>query len=92
MDRAVLTVKMRDRKNKCCEYACRATLADRNMLQIATATLSEVSDISKTKYAGEMFFLSLVKQNAAFLALPTPLCGKSLYNAAIELVRLAYSR
>ena len=47
MDRAVLTVKMRDRKNKCCEYACRAILADRNMLQIATARLSEASEISK---------------------------------------------
>ena len=47
---------------------------------------------AKTKSAGEMFFLSLVKRNAAFLALPTPLCGKSLYNAVRELVRLAYSR
>ena len=35
-----------------------------------------------------MFFLSLVKRNAAFLALPTPLCGKSLYNAVRELVGL----
>ena len=48
--------------------------------------------LAKTKSAGEMFFLSLVKRNAAFLALPTPLCGKSLYNAVRELVRLAYLR
>ncbi len=67
MDRAVHHVQMRDTQ-KCCEYALRAILADRKTLKLAKATLRTLV-LDRLQCAGHVFFKSLFKRHAPFLAL-----------------------
>ncbi len=76
-------VQMRDMQ-KCCEYACRAVVADRHMLKLATALLRPVV-LAKIKSAGASYFRKLLDRNARFSALPKPLRGKALNKTASEL-------
>ncbi len=83
MDAAVINVEMRDMK-MCCEYACCAILADRNVLKITSATLRPVV-LNRIKCSGVSYFKGLFKIHATFLALPKPLRGRALKMAASEL-------
>ena len=83
MDRAVHHVQVRDTQ-KCCEYAHRAILADRKMLKLAKATLRMLV-LDRLQCAGHVFFKSLFKRHAPFLALPKPVRGKALGVKASEL-------
>ncbi len=83
LDRAMNFVQMRD-MHKCCEYACRAVLADKHMLKMTTALLRPVV-LAKMKSARVTYFRKLFARNARFLALPKPLRGKALHKKASEL-------
>jgi hypothetical protein len=83
MNQAVENVKMRDMK-MCCEYACRAILGDRKMLQKASTTLRPVV-LNRIKCAGVSYFEGLFKRHATFVALPKPLRGTALNRAASQL-------
>ena len=69
MDETLNVVQMQDRK-KCCEYACRAILGDRNMLKRAAAVLRPVV-LEKIQTTGVIFFKNLLDRNAKYLA-PNP--------------------
>ncbi len=53
MDETLNVVQMQDRK-KCCEYACRAILGDKNKLKRSAAVLRPVV-LAKIKTAGISF-------------------------------------
>jgi len=83
IDETVNVVQMQDKK-KCCAYACRAILGDKNMLERATVVLRPVV-LAKIETAGVSFFKKLLERNAKYLSLPKPLRGKALDNAATQL-------
>ena len=83
MDETLNVIQMQDRK-KCCEYACRAILGDRNMWKRAAAVLRPIV-LEKIKTAGVSFFKNLLDRNAKYLALPKPLRGKALETTARQL-------
>ncbi len=66
IDQALNCVETRDRK-KCSEYACRAILADRHMLETAKVQLRPVV-LAKIKTAGASFFKVLLNRDANFIA------------------------
>ncbi len=65
MDTAVTNVEVRDMK-MCCEYACCAILADRNVLKIASATLKPVV-LNRINCSGVSYFKGLFKRHATLL-------------------------
>ena len=83
MDRAVFNVQMRDTR-LCCEYACRAILADQKMFKVATATLRPLV-LERIKCAGQTYFKGLFKRHGPFVALPKPLRGNALDTTAYQL-------
>jgi hypothetical protein len=83
LNRAMNFVQMRDMQ-KCCEYACRAVLADKHMLKTTTALLRPVV-LAKIQSARVRFFRILFERNARFLALPKLLRGQALHQKASEL-------
>ena len=83
MDETLNVIQMQDRK-KCCEYACRAIMGDRNMWKRAAAVLRPVV-LEKIQTAGVSFFKNLLDRNAKCLALPKPLRGKALETTARQL-------
>ena len=83
LDATVNAVQMQDKK-RCCEYACRAILGDRNMWKRAAAVLRPIV-LEKIKTAGVSFFKNLLDRNAKNLTLPKPLRGKALETTARQL-------
>ena len=83
MDETLNVIQMQDRK-KCCEYACRAILGDRNKWKRAAAVLRPIV-LEKIKTAGVSFFKNLLDRNAKYLTLPKPLRGKALETTARQL-------
>jgi hypothetical protein len=76
-------VNVRD-KVTCCEYARRAILGDKKVLQRATATLRPIV-MAKINCVRDNFLKRLLERHANFLALPKPLKGKKLLVTASEL-------
>jgi hypothetical protein len=76
MDTAVTNVEMRDMK-MCCEYACCAILADRNVLKIASATLRPAV-LNRIKCSGVSYFKGLFKKTCNILSFAEALTWKGV--------------
>ena len=80
LDATVNAVQMQDKK-RCCEYAYRAILRDKKMLEKAAAVLRPVV-LAKIKSASVPFFSKLLDRHGPYLSLPKPLRGKGLETTA----------